>query len=255
MIAEPPVYGLTPSLTPFGNNLTFPTSNSPDLGLAHDLNGELSTCLHDLRYLNNEIILQEHALGTDRQYTVSDKIAFSTMHKALTHRLLCLKIQKPSLEMSTSDYLFEMCRIAALIYAKMALPIAIRNELVALLQKAQITDLLRTFESLQASEEEESIPDVFIWVLSIISLISSDDTEEVWSALHLAKIARIAGISTWVQLEKRLKDICWTERLITPTCKSVWRRVENFNAQYWAAQALRVSQREHSPDFVSWWRP
>ena len=255
MASEPPIYGLTPSLTPFGNNLTFPTSKSPNLGLAHDLNEELSTCLRDLRYLNNEIILQEQALNTDRQYTVSDNIAFSTMHKALSHRLLCLKSQKPSSEMSTSGLEFEMCRIAALIYARIALPIAIRNDLIATRQKAQISDLLRLYDSMQVFKEVESTSDVFIWVLSIIGLISSDDKEETWGAQHLAKEARTAGISTWVLMENRLKQICWTDRLNTPTCKSVWRKVENINARYWAAQVLRVSRREDSPDFVSWWRP
>lgn len=255
MAAEPPSYGLTPSLTPFGNNFTFPTSNSPNLGLEHDLNGELSKCLHDLRYLNDEIIFQEQAIGTDRQYTVSDKTAFSTMYKALTHRLLCLKIQKPSLEMSTSEYQFEMCRIAALIYAKTALPIAVPNNLIASSQKVQITNMLRSLESMQVSEEANSTPDVFIWVLSIIGLLSSDDKEETWSAQCLAKYVREARISTWVQMEDRLKHICWTDRLNTPTCKSVWRRVESINARYWAPQVHRVSRREDSPEFVSWWRP
>ena len=254
-MAEPPVYGLTPSRTPFGNNLTFPTSKPPNVGLAHDLNAEISSCLHDLRYLTDEITLQEKAIGTDRQYTVSDTIAFSTMHKALTHRLLRLKIQKSSLDMCTSDYHFEMCRIAALIYARIALPIAIRNDSIALNQKAQATDLLRKLESMQVSEEVNSTPDVFIWVLSIIGLISSDEKEEAWTAQHLAEKARAAGISTWVKMENRRKQICWTDRLNTPTCKKVWRRVESINAGYWAAQIHRFSTREASPDFVSWWRP
>ena len=253
MEAQPPVYGLTPSLTPFGNNIRFPNTKSPDLGLAHDLKGELSTCLQDLRYLTNEIIFQEQAIGTDRQYTISEKVTFSTMHKALTHRLLCLKIQKPSLEMSQSDYHFEMCRIAALIYVRIALPIAIRNELIASSQKVQITDLLRSYESMYNSNKVDLAPDVFVWILSIVGLLSSDDKEEIWSAQHLAKIARAAGISSWVQMENRLKHICWTDRLNTPTCKSVWRRVESINAHYWDAQAHRVSQREDSPEFVSWW--
>ena len=46
----------------------------------------------------------------------------------------------------------------------------------------------------------------------------------------------MSGVETWTEMEERLGQICWLDELNTPTCRSLWRKVEGIQAEYWAHQ-------------------
>ena len=51
----------------------------------------------------------------------------------------------------------------------------------------------------------------------------------------------MSGLVTWTEMEERLGQICWLDKLNTPTCRSLWRKVEGILAEYWAHQVREAA--------------
>ena len=242
MLAEPPSYTLSPPLIPSDTDIPLPTSEAPDLGLMHEACRSLSSCFRDMRYLTCELIIQNRCDATLGPKPLLDSSTFFSMRKALDHRLLSLKLSKPASKMTVADCQIEICRVAALIYGRLALPLSMRNDALVRSLKTQAVNLLNRLEDLPPVEASEQQPNVLVWALLMVGILSSNEEEEQWIAQRLATRALIGDVETWIRMEYLLQEICWMDKLNSDTCKRLWRRVEDINARFWATRNSSVHQ-------------
>ena len=242
MLAEPPRYTLSPPLIPSAPDPPSPTSEAPDLGLMHEACRSLSLCFRDMRHLTRELIIQNECDATLRPKPILDNSTFFSMRKALDHRLLSLKLSKPTWKMTVTDCQIEICRTAALIYGRLALPLSMRNDALGRSLKAQVMDLLQRLDVKTAVEAPEQQPKILIWALFMVGILPSNDEEEHWIARRIAKRALTADVETWTQMEYLLQEICWMDKLNTDICKRLWRKVEDINAGYWDTRSRSAHQ-------------
>ena len=83
---------------------------------------------------------------------------------------------------------------------------------------------------------ETSRPSLLLWALFIGGILSLDEEDENWFAQRIARHVSAAGITNWAQMQGWLHEICWLDRLYTPTCRSLWKRVEDAVAEHWPAE-------------------
>ena len=199
----------------------------PELGLSIELCGEIASCLQDIRRLTQIIN------SWDKSRTTLDTMSFSRIRMDIFHRLLSFANQKPGLQMTDLDYDVETCRLAALIYIKVALhtysplcvPICtLKNQLMNLIEQGEASCII----GVGARQQPHSTT----WALFVGGIVSRNKTQEEWFARRLAKGIRASGVETWAEMEARLRQICWLESLNTGTCRSLWRRVESIHADY-----------------------
>lgn len=169
-------------------------------------------------------------------------MAFSKMRTAIVYRLLSFANQKPSSEMTNIDYYVEVYRLAALIYVKVVLhmftplcaPIrSLKLQLMTLVKQGEADCTIGVGARVQ--------PSSITWALWVGGTISCTKEEEEWFAQRLAKGIRASGVETWAEMQDRLVPICWHHKLNTPTCRSLWGRVEAIHAEYWAAQVCCIA--------------
>ena len=87
----------------------------PELDLSTELCGEITASFQSMRDLT------QISNSGDQFKTILDRISFAKMRTNTVHRLLSVANQKPASEMANLDYHIETCRLAALIYIKLAL--------------------------------------------------------------------------------------------------------------------------------------
>ena len=241
MVAESPYYDLTWYSNPYGEDIPHPTSTVADIGLPHRLCGDLSVVFRDMRYLSYAITFRGQLDGTLQSYTPLDLVDFSTTRNALEYRLLSFELLTSTSEITVADYQIEICRLAALVYVKRALPLSLTSNALVHDLKGQIMECLRGMEA-SCSIAAEPQPFVLTWALFMAGILAMDEEDGDWIAPRIARGARAAGITTWVEMESRLDKICWMDKLNTPACKSLWMRVESLDREYWAAQICSMGQ-------------
>ena len=209
-----------------------------DIGLSTELGGGIASSFQNMRYLSQR--LNDWALSP----TNLEMMSFTEMRTAIVYRLLSFANQKPASEMTSVDYHIEICRLAALIYIKIALHMYM--PLCALTQglKKKLINLINQGEA-NGTIVFGCRPQPFsvTWALFIGGILSLNKEEEEWFAQRLARGTRASGVEAWEKMEARLKTICWQNKLNTPTCMSLWRRIEDIHAEYWAAQVCDVPSR------------
>ena len=209
-----------------------------DIGLSTELAGGIATSFQNMRYLSQR--LNDWASTP----TTLEMMSFTELRTAIVYRLLSLKNQKPASEMTSVDYHIELCRLAALIYIKIALHMYM--PLCAMSQglKKQLINLVTQGETNGAIVFGcRTQPCSVTWAFFVGGIISLNKEEEEWFAQRLARGTRASGVEAWTEMEARLRTICWQDKLNTPTCMSLWRRVEDIHAEYWAAQVCNVPSR------------
>ena len=236
MMASAPRYEPTPCCLLIQGSL--PSSNPvfSDLGLSTQVCDEIATSFRDMRYLTDATLTWE------KYQTTLEIMSYSKMRTAVVHRLLSITNQKPVSEMTNLDYHVETCRLAALIYIKLALHMYF--PICAIMQslKAQLMNLIKQGEAnCTIGVGARPQPGSITWALFMGGIISLDKDEEEWFAQRLAKGIRASGVESWTEMEERLRQICWLDKLNTPTCRSLWSRVEAIHAEYWAIQVRSVA--------------
>ena len=235
-MASAPKYEQTSCCLLILGSLSYSNLIFPDLGLSTELCGEIATSFQDMRCLSQTVT------NWDKRRTTLDIMSFSEMRTNIAHRLLSIANQKLASEMTNLDYHIEICRLAALIYIKIALHTY--SPLCATIRslKAQLINLIKKGEAnctigVGARPQPYSI----VWALFVGGILSLNEEEEEWFAQRLAKGIRASGVETWAEMEERLRQICWIEMLNTSTCRRLWWRVESMHAKYWAAQVRSVA--------------
>ena len=224
------IRGSLPSDDPIFSGLDFST----DFG--HEVASSFQYMRDLTQTLNNE---------TESQNT-SKIMLFSETRIDTVHRLLSAANTKSALEMSTLDYQVEVCRLAALTYLKIALHpfiprcAAIRN------LRSRFMNLIKQREAngtvgVGACQQPISIS----WAFFAIGSLSFDREETKWFAQRLAKGIGASGVETWSEMERRLRQICWLDKLNTSACRDLWSMIMAIHAEYGAAQV-----RDIAPDRV-----
>ena len=225
MMASPPYFRPTPCCVLIKNTLPNEGPFYPDLLHSTDFSGQMTRIHRDMRYLTDALKAWGPSISTN------DLMSFSKMRSTLEHRLLTLKIHKTKDQMQPLDYLFEACRLAALIYLKCILhnfkPVcAILRNL-----KVQLMNIIMEGEEtlqgeLSLATELQLQRGALTWVLSIGGILSLNAEEEMWFAKRLVNSTKASDLRSWTDVEGCLKQISWVDSLRSPECISVWRRVE-----------------------------
>ena len=213
-----------------------------DIGLSTELGGGIATSFQSMRYLSQR--LNSWASTPALTPTTDEMMSFTEMRTAIVYRLLSLANRKPASMMTSVDYHIELCRLAALIYIKIALHMYMPLCGMSQRLKNQLISLIKQGEANGASVFGcHPQPFSVTWALFIGGIISLNKEEEEWFAQRLSRGTRVLGVEAWAEMEARLRTICWRDKLNTPTCVSLWRRVEDIHAKYWAAQVCNMPSR------------
>lgn len=236
MTASAPRRESPPQCLPIQGSLPDSGPIFPELGLSTELGGDSSISFQNMRYLTqitNNWLESRIAI---------DNVSFSKIRADTVYRLLSAANTKPASEMSNLDYRVETCRLAALIYIKIVLHMDI--PLCAMIRslKFQLMQLIKQGEAngtigVGAQEQPASIT----WALFISGITSLNRDEEEWFAQRLAKGIRASGVKTWPEMEDRLRQICWLDKMNIPTCQVLWNRIMDINAEYGAAQVSSMA--------------
>ena len=236
MMASAPTYEQTSCCLLIRGSLSYSNPIFHDLGLSTELCGEVATCFHDMRCLSLTLT------NWDQSQTTLEVMSFCEMRTNIAHRLLSIANQKLASEMTNLDYHIEICRLAALIYIKIALHTY--SPLCATIRslKAELIDLIKQGEAnCTIGVGARPQPCSITWALFVGGMLSLNEEEEEWFAQRLAKGIRASGVETWAEMEERLGQICWIEMLHASTCRRLWRRLECMHAEYWATQVRSVA--------------
>lgn len=244
-----PRYKQAPCCLLIRGSLPYSNTIFPELGLSTELCGEITTSFQNMRDLT------ETSNRGEKSKTPLNMVSFTKMRTDIVHGLLSIANQKPASEMTNLDYHIETCRLAALIYIKSALhrysPLCATTRGL----KAQLMDLINQGEANGTMGfGARPQPDSIRWALFIGSILSLNEEEEEWFALRLARGINMSGLDTWAEMEKHLEEICWRDKLNTPRCRSVWRRVERIHSEYWVAKT-RVAASEGDRKSPFYWYP
>ena len=231
MAAEAPHYELT-SLSPScSGSLGYNNFMVPGFHLPFQLYGGLSIAFRNLQYLTFALTVQ------GQSYTAMDLITFNEFRTAVEYHLLSLKQKKQGLETTNLDYHLEVYRLAALIYSQYVLHGLLPTCALLRSLKRQIISSLKEKDEKGVHEVEASRPRVLLWALFMGGILSLDEGEEDWFAQRITQHIRGTGITTWAQMLGWLREVCWSDRLYTSTCRSLWQRVEDAIAERQPAQA------------------
>ena len=237
-LAAAPRFDQTPCCRLIRGSLPHNNPVFHEIGLSTELGGGIATSFQNMRYLSQR--LNDWALSP----TTLEMMSFTEMRTAVVYRLLSFANQKPASEMTSVDYHIETCRLAALIYIKLALHMYMPLCGLTRGLKKQLINLIKQGEA-NGTIVFGCRPQPFsvTWALFIGGILSLNKEEEEWFAQRLARGTRASGVEAWAEMEARLRTICWQNKLNTPTCMSLWRRVKDIHAEYWAAQVCDVASR------------
>ena len=220
----------------------------PELGLSTKFCDEIATSFQNLRYLTQTVN------KWNEPQAAPEFMSFSKTRTDTVYRLLSVASTKLAYEMTNLDYNVEVCRLAALIYIKIALHI--NTPLCATIRnlRSQFMHLIKQGEAngtigVGARQQPTSIT----WAFFVAGSLSLNEAEQEWFAQRLAKGIRASGVETWPEMEHRLKMICWLEKLNTATCQSLWDRIMVIHAEYWAAQVRHVASQWDRSGPVYWY--
>lgn len=217
---------------------TLPASNPifPDAGPSTDTCADIATSFENMRYLS------EMMTKCNQYQTTLDIMAFSKMRTEVVLRLLSFANQKPASEMTTIDYQVEICRLAALVYILVAVHMYLPLCAIVRSLKTQLMNLIEQGEANGTiGVGGRPQPGSVTWAMFIGGVLSLDQEEEEWFAQRLARGMRASGVETWAEMENRLRQTCWLDKLNTPTCRSLWGRIARIHAEHWAVQVRSVA--------------
>ena len=213
------------------------------IGLSTDFCREVAASFQKMRHLTQ-------MLETRNNFQTNLKtMSFSETRMDTAQRLLSVANTKPTLEMSNLDYQVEICRLAALIYIKVALhtdaPLCsairpLRSQLMNLIKQGEVDGTIGVINGtigVGARQQPVSIT----WALFVVGSLTFNREEQEWFAQRLGKGIRGSGVDTWSEMEYRLRQICWLDKLNTATCRGLWSRIMVIHEEDRAAQVRHVT--------------
>ena len=204
-----------------------------DLGDWTGLRVDILDIIHDIRYLTFQMTGRDHQIEVSklvagRPVTAESMMAFSDTRAMLEYRTLALPdFYKPKHLMQYGDYLHEACRVAVLIYINRVLRSIHPNSSVLKTLKAQLISIIQEWEEAGLGIGAQPQPGSLIWILFMGGILFLNVLEETWFAERIARTTSEWGLETWQETKGLLLRIAWVDSLSTPSCSSLWRRVEN----------------------------
>ena len=226
MVAEAPHYELTSFSLPCNGALGNESFNVPGLDLPYQLYGDLSTIFRGIRYLTFALFTAK-----GQSHTAMDLLTCSKVRTAVEYHLLSFKQHKEGPETTDLDCHVEIYRLAALIYVQRGLHVFLPAYGIMRSLKVQIMHSFEETERNSGNVVETPRPSLLLWALFMGGILSLDEEDEKWFAHRIARHVRAAGIRHWAQMEGWLREVCWLDKLYTPTCRSLWQRVEDAVAE------------------------
>lgn len=233
-------------LHPYFRDFSHPTVTTANDYLDHGVSPKLGVFLQDMRRLTHTI---GAAIETGQHWfditshTSLAMLEMNRMQQVLIHRLLSLEIQKPSSTMSLAEMQTEVCRLAAIVYVKCALPLSPPDDDDLCSLRTQMIECLQAMRQNHGTKARGRQPKVLLWAQFVGGIAwSNAQSEDDWLVRNIARGARYAHISNWAEMEAGLRQICWMDRLRTVKCKSLWKTVQSINSKYWLARIELMQQ-------------
>ena len=235
MIASAPGHELTSHCHLIEGNLSYSDPIFSGMELWTESCGDIAACFKNLRLLNDTID------RWDKSQPTVELVSFSEIRVDTVHRLQSVANSKPASEMTSLDYQVEICRLAALIYIRLVFQLdsplcsrirILKDQAINLIKQGEVNGRIGAFAQQQ--------PTLVIWALFLCGVVSLNNEEQEYFAQPLAKGIRPSGIETWLEMEHRLRQICWLAKLQTPRCWGLWSRIMVLHGQSGEFRRLRL---------------
>jgi hypothetical protein len=120
---------------------------------------------------------------------------------------------------SREDALQESCRLGALLYTREAL------QGIPTLGILPLNVVIKLKTHLMLIDESFSEP-ILLWLLVLGGIRSQTDPLKTWFIDGLVKLARVLGVSTWMDAQRVLKDFIWVGEVLDKQSQLLWEEVE-----------------------------
>lgn len=154
----------------------------------------------------------------------------------IQYRLMSLP---PARDVDERNYLYEVCRISAIIYSvgvTFPLPgVGAPFAALARLLKAQLEDWISYSHLLSLK-----VVKLFIWIVTLGGIAASDLHERTWFVEALSKFAEIAKLDQWLELKQTLKTILWLDKACDMAGEKLWADVKQLIPHATARRPLAI---------------
>lgn len=235
MMASAPRYEPGPYCLLVRGDLPYSDPVLSEIGLSPDFCWQVATTFQNMRYLTQTL---DNWNGSQ---TALETMSFTKTRTYISQRLLSLANNKQALEMTNLDYTVEICRLAALIYIRFVLDTETALCATVRSLSSQLMQLIRKGEAngtIGVGARKQPVSGT--WALFVVGSLTVNEEEQEWFAQRLAKGIRGSGVETWPEMERRLRQICWLDKLNTSTCRNLWGRIMAIHAEYSSAQVGRI---------------
>ena len=194
-----------------------------EIGISTESRIEIITILRDIRHLTAAL----NSIGPS--IMLPELKPLERVGVSIMYRLLSLEVRKAKQQMQDLEYLYEACRLAALILVKRVFhgfwprcPVIARltcqlKEILLEKESRPLTDIL-----------SHAHPEYYTWALVMGGIHSLEYDDITFFAKRIAvstQIWQTGGIGGWPGILSCVKDIAWIYTLDGPVCEAFGARV------------------------------
>ena len=194
-----------------------------ELGILKEPRIDIINIFRDIRHMTATL----NSIGPS--IMLSELMPLERVGASIMYRLLALEVRKSKQQMQDVDYLYEACRLAALIFVKRVFhgfwP---RCPVIARL-RCQLKELLLEKESRPLSDILPHVhPEYYTWLLVMGGIHSLEDDDITFFAKRIAVSTQIwppGNCGGWPGILSCVKSIAWIYTLDGPVCEAFGARV------------------------------
>ncbi|KUJ13371.1 uncharacterized protein LY89DRAFT_721396 [Mollisia scopiformis] len=157
-------------------------------------------------------------------------ILFVEKRSFIFNRLLSTQKSKSPPTEKAHTYLYEPCRIAALIFMEYALARDTPNQnmLRKLCENLQSSfrTTTKTAELQQLWDQDLSSLKVLLWVYYIGGMVATESLDREWFSYRTARCMMSLGFHEWSEVESCLLELLWTDMMHDQACTGLWEQVQ-----------------------------
>jgi len=199
------------------------------LDLSGNTYSEIPQILFEIRHLT----LVVESFNNSRGATSAEMLAFSKARSALEYRLLLMHTPVESADHGY-HYVYEACRIAAVIYINYVLhefdPIFRVLENL----KRKLVETIEAGEDIRQSFCGRSEASLLLWALFMGGLLAKGDYDREWFVQRIAEQMMTLNLRSWKDVEECLMKALWIKRMRNSASEMLWK------------EALRCLERTYS---------
>lgn len=191
------------------------------LNLSENKACDIPRILFEIRHLT----LVVEGFQKNRGATPKEMLSFSKARSAIEYRLL---LMTPPDDNQHPHFLYEACRIAAVIYINYVLHEF--DPLFRVLEKLKkkLVSIIETGERVHQNINGRTESSLFLWILFMGGIIAEGDFERDWFAQRIAEQTMKLKITIWAEVEDCLMKVLWIRRMRNSASEALWRKAIGF---------------------------